>query len=109
MSHRRLGDGKSCQHKTDPAVDCRKNGGVWNGRTCLSPADLCKAKGGVWDGKSCQPKSDPAVDCRKNGGIWNGRTCLNPADACKARGWNWDGKSCKPLVPNLVPRTMIPR
>ena len=69
----------------------------------------CKAKGGVWDGKSCQPKSDPAVDCRKNGGIWNGRTCLNPADACKARGWNWDGKSCKPPVPNLVPRTMIPR
>lgn len=45
----------------------------------------------------------------QSGGIWNGRTCLNPADACKARGWNWDGKSCKPPVPNLVPRTMIPR
>ena len=61
------------------------------------------------DGKSCQHKTDPAMDCRKNGGVWNGRTCLSPADACKARGWNWDGKSCKPPVPNLVPRTMIPR
>ena len=30
---------------------------MWNGETCLSPADLCKAKGWNWDGKSktCKP------------------------------------------------------
>jgi hypothetical protein len=28
---------------------------VWDGKNCLSPADLCKAKGWTWDGKSCKP------------------------------------------------------
>jgi hypothetical protein len=75
----------------------------------MSPADLCKAKGGVWDGNSCQHQPNQAEQCRKRGGVWDGKKCLSPADLCKAKGWTCDGKSCKPPVPRLVPRNAVPR
>jgi hypothetical protein len=55
------GEGKSCQHKPNAAEQCRKRGGVWNGQTCLTPADLCKAKGWSWDGKNCKPPAPSLV------------------------------------------------
>ena len=60
---------------------------AWDGKRkrCLTPEDLCKAKGGAWDGKSCQPpgastvpQANPAEDCRNKGG-YVGRQALPAA------------------------------
>ena len=80
---------------------------MWNGRTCQSPAELCKQKGGIWDGSKCQPKTNPADECKKKGGTWDGKRCLpktgrptltapggSPAEQCRKAGKFWDGKQC---------------
>ena len=51
----------TCLPPTSPADECRKKGGVWDGKRCLSPADACKARGWNWDGKSCKPPTASIV------------------------------------------------
>ena len=96
---------------------------MWDGRTCQSPAELCKKRGGVWeggkkggtwDGQRCVPKTgrptlsapdaSPAEQCRKAGKFWDGKQCLGRAEQCRATGGVWDKatKTCKPAA--LVPR-----
>ena len=92
-------DGR-CLAPTNPADECRKTSGTWDGKRkrCLTPEDLCKAKGGNWDGNTCQPKANPADECRKTGGSWDGKRkrCLTQEDLCKVKGGNWDGNTCQP-------------
>ena len=93
-------DDERCLAPADPADECRKAGGTWDGKRkrCLTPEDQCKAKGGTWNGETCQPKADPADECRKAGGAWDSKRkrCLTPADQCKAKGGTWDGTNCQP-------------
>ena len=87
-------DGKRC---LSPADVCKLKGGVWDGKRCLTPADVCKAKGWKWDDGRCLPPTSPAEECRKKKGwVWDGQRCLSPADVCKAKGWKWDDGRCLP-------------
>ena len=77
-----------------------------------NPADECKKKGGTWDGQLAKtgrptlsaPNTSPAEQCRKAGKFWDGKQCLGRAEQCRATGGVWDKatKTCKPAT--LVPR-----
>ena len=66
----------SASQKPTPPKNAGRRAGIWDGerKRCLSPADACKIKGGVWDGKQCQPKTNPAESARLKGGVWDKAT-----------------------------------
>ena len=92
-------DGKEC---LSPADICKLKGWVWDDNECLNPADICRAKGWIWNdsARSCTRPVDPAEECKKKSWVWNERakTCsppIGPAEECKKRGWVWDGERCQ--------------
>jgi hypothetical protein len=43
---------------------------------CVDPAAQCVKSGGVWDGGECVKCHTAACTCELHGGSWNGHTCL---------------------------------
>lgn len=57
-----------------PEQACKRDGGAWDGKTCICP------DGFVWD--------ELGLQCIKSGGS------LTPEQACKRDNGTWDGKTC---------------
>ena len=92
-----------CTKPADPAVECRKQGKIWDGKRCVeppSPADECRKKGWMWTGKRCV---EPPKKVCPSGTTGTPPNCKAPERPKCPRGTVGAPPNCKPIAKPQCP------